>query len=71
MGPCLVVSFAYGFEPDCLGGETCGAMEVADGWLSDREFVHIVSGFVRSWAIVAVCLHVLNYSGALGTEYVV
>ena len=62
----MVVPFAGGFEPGCLGGETCGAMEVTDGWISAREFIHIVYGFVRRWAIVTVRLHVLYYSGALG-----
>ena len=62
----MVVSFANVFEPGCLGGETCGAMEIADYCFSAREFIHIVYGFVRRWAIVAVRLHVLKYMGALG-----
>ena len=41
-------------------------MELVDGWISARELIHIVYGFFRLWAIVAVCLHVLNYLGALG-----
>ena len=62
----MVVSFAEGFEPGCIDGENCGAVEVADCWLSAREFIHIVYGFVRRWAIIAVRLHVLKYLGALG-----
>ena len=62
----MVVYFADGFEPGCLGGETCVAMEIADFWLSSREFIHIVYGFIRRWSIVAVSLHVLKYSGSLG-----
>ena len=62
----MVDYFADGFEPGCLGGETCGAMEVAYCWLSSREFIHIDYGFVRHWVIIAVRLHVLKYLGALG-----
>ena len=62
----MEVYFADGFEPGCLGGETCGTMELADFWLSAREFIHIFYDFVRRWVIVAVRLHVLKYLGALG-----
>ena len=62
----MVVPFADGFDPGFLGGETCGAMELADCWLSDREFIHIVYGFVRRWVIVTVRLNVLKYMGAVG-----
>ena len=41
-------------------------MEVADYCLSAREFIHIVYGFVRRWAIVTVRLNVLKYTGAVG-----
>ena len=61
----MVVPFADGFEPGCLGGETCGAMEVEDCWLSAREFIHIVYGFVRRWVIVSVRLNVLKYTGTV------
>ena len=62
----MVVSFADGSEPLYLGGETCGAMEVADCWLNAREFIHIIYSFVQLWLIVAVRLHVLKYTGAIG-----
>ena len=62
----MIVPFADGFEPDCIGGETYGTMELADCWLSAREFIHIVYGFFRRWAIVALCLNVLKYTGAVG-----
>ena len=45
----MVVSFANVFEPGCLGGETCGSMEVAYCWISAREFIHIVYDIVRHW----------------------
>ena len=61
----MVVPFADGFEPGCLGGETCGAMEVEDCCLSAREFKHIFYGFVRRWSIVTVRFNVLKYMGAI------
>ena len=41
-GPGEVASFADGLEPGCLGGETCGAVKVSDGWLYGREFIDII-----------------------------
>ena len=64
----MVVTFAYGFEPGCLGGETYGAMEVADCCISAREIIHIVYGFVRRWTIVTVRFNVLKYMGAVGNS---
>ena len=66
----MVVSFADGFEPGCLGGGNCGAMEVADCWLSARDFIQIVYGFIRRWTVVAFRLNVLKYTGAVGNGFV-
>ena len=45
-GPGELAAFADGFEPGCLGGETCGAVKVSDGWLYGREFIDIVDDFI-------------------------
>ena len=62
----MIVSFAGGFEPGCLGGETCDSRELEDCWLSARESIHIVYGFVRRWVIVKVRFDVLKYTDAVG-----
>ena len=41
-GKCEVFSIADGLHPDCLCGESCGAMEVADGWFDAGEVVYII-----------------------------
>ena len=62
----MVVPFAEGFEPGSLGGETCGAMEVVDCWISAREIIHIVYGFFQRWEIFTDRFNVLKYTGAVG-----
>ena len=62
----MVVPFVDDIEPGCFGGETCSAMEVADCWLSAREIIHIVDGFIRCWPIITSRFNVMKYTGADG-----
>ena len=48
-----VAAFADGLEPGCLGGETCGAVKVLDGWLYGREFIDIIDEFCWGRSFVA------------------
>ena len=52
-GPGEVAAFADGLDPGCLGGETCGAVKVSDGWLYGGEFIDIIDGFCWGRSVVA------------------
>ena len=52
-GPGEVAAFVDGFETGCLGGETCGAAKVLDGWIYGGEFIDIINDFCWGRSVVA------------------
>ena len=51
--PGEVATFVDGLEPGCLGGETCGAVKVLDGWLYGGEFIDVIDEFCWGRLVVA------------------
>ena len=47
--PGEVISSADGLAPSCLGGKTCGGMEVTNNRFDARQFVDVVDGL--AWTI--------------------
>ena len=61
-GPGYVAAFADGLDPGCLGGETCGAVKVSDGWIYVGEFIDVIDHFCWGRSVVAARCYVGCYS---------